>query len=194
MGRLLYITLICTSLLIPSLSFAQGEWGGPLQSLSQQERVEMVTLIFNMHVYDLDQAKHKKFWEIADSHKWSEKELPEVFDRLFGRGTVRQRYMIRAVLGAYEKKKDTKSTEFQEYEAKLVKLEVIAPEEIEESDEFIYKVAHGEPVVIEGLWGDPWAEPIFNDHWAENYRANLDIIDKYHKQSLQLFDRNWKGE
>ncbi|MCQ4575036.1 MAG: hypothetical protein NOU37_07320 [Candidatus Brocadiales bacterium] len=186
------IFLILT--LLPSLSFAQGEWGGPLQSLSQQERVEMVTLIFKMHVYDLDQAKHKKFWEIADSHKWSEKELPELFDRLFGRGTVRQRYMLRAVLSAYEKKKDTKSTEFQEYEAKLVKLEVIAPEEIKESDEFIYKVAHGEPVVIEGLWGDPWAEPIFNDHWAENYRANLDIIDKYHKQSLQLFDRNWKGE
>ncbi len=188
------IFLILT--LLPSLSFAQGQWpqgdwGGPLHSLSQRERAELSRLIHNICVYDLDKAKHKKFWEKVDSHAWSEKELPEVFDRLVGR-YVHNRYMFQAVLDAYEKKIDTKGGEYQEYEAKLLRMDVISKDEIEESNEFIYKVAHGEPVVIEGLWGDPWAEGVFVDQWAGDYRVNLILLDKQYKEFQDLFDRNAK--
>lgn len=180
--------------LLSSFSLAQGYWGGPLESLSKQERAVLAMMVFNLRRYDLDQATHKKFWEIADSHGWSEKELQEVFDRLLGMEFVRKRYMMRAVLDAYEKKKDTKSAKLQEYEAKLLKMRILSPEKIKESNEFVYKVAHGEPVVFKDIWGELWAETVFNDKWAENYRVNLAILDKYYKMFLQLFDRNWKGK
>ncbi len=181
--------------LLPSLSFAQGgEWGGPLRSLSKQERAELALLIYHLRIFDLDQPMHNTFWKMADSHEWSEEELPEVFDRLLGRDNVRKPYMFRAVLDAFENKKDTKSAEFQEYEAKLLEYQILDPEEIKESDEFIYNVAHGKPVVFEGLWGEPWAETPFTSYWAENYRANLAILDRYYETFLQLFDRNWKDK
>lgn len=180
-------------MLLPSFSFAQEEWGGPLSSLSEKERVELTFMVHPVW-FSVTQAKHKRFWEIADSHKWSEADVQEAFDRLLGNSDVRKRYMIRAVLGAYGKKKDAKSAEFQEYEVKLLKMGLLTPEKIKESNEFIYKVAHGKPGVFTGLWGEPWAETPFNDTWADNYRANLEILDRHYERLLLLFDRNWKGE
>lgn len=45
-------------------------------------------------------------------------------------------------------------------------------------------------MVIEGLWGDPWAEGVFNDQWAGDYRVNLMLLDKQCKEFQDLFDRN----
>lgn len=180
-------------ILLSSSSFAQEEWGGPLSSLSEKERVELTFMVHPVW-FSVTQAKHKRFWEMADSHKWSEADVQEAFDRLLGNSDVRKRYMLRAVLDAYEKKRDAKSAEFQEYEVKLLKTGLLTPEKIKESNEFIYKVAHGEPVVFVGLWGEPWAETPFDDFWADNYRANLEVLDRHYERLLLLFDRNWKGE
>lgn len=182
-----------TSILPSSLSFAQEEWGGPLSSLSEKERTELILFGHPMW-FSITQAKHDRFWEVADSHKWSEKEVDEAFHRLYGKAYVHRWYMIRAVLDAYEKKEDTKSAEFQGYEAKLLKMGLISPEKIKESNEFIHKVARGEPVVFNGLWGEPWAETPFNDWWAENYHVNLEILDRYYRRLMLLLDRDWKGE
>lgn len=185
--------MFLVAVLSSSLSFAQEERGGPLASLSEKEEAELILIAHPMW-FSVTRANHKRFWEVADSHKWSAEDVDEAFHRLYGKAYVHKRYMVRAVLDAYEKKKDAKSTEFQGYEAKLLKMGLLTPEKIKKSDEFIYKVAHGEPVVFTGLWGEPWAETPFDDWWAENYRVNLEILDRYYKRLLLLLDRDWKGE
>lgn len=177
----------------PYFSLAQENLGGPFDSIPKQEREELADIIAFVCWRDLDHTKHKRFWEIMDRQGFSKGDVQEVFDRLLGRCCVRKRYMMLAVLDAFENKKDIKGPEFKEYEAKLLKMGILPPEEIKESDEFIYKVAHGEPVKFPALWGGTWAETVFNNEWAEDYRINFAILDKYYKRLLQLFERNWKG-
>ncbi|MFN3466375.1 MAG: hypothetical protein ACK4WF_01575 [Candidatus Brocadiales bacterium] len=175
----------------PSFLLAQERLASPLDSIPRQERNELADIIALVCLDDLDHAKHKRFWEIINRHGFSKGDVQEIFDRLLSRCCVRKRYMMLAVLDAFEKKKDTKGPEFKEYEVKLLKMGILPPEEIKESDEFIYKVAHGEPVKFPGLWGGTWAETVFNNEWAEDYHINFAILDKQYKRLLQLFEKDW---
>lgn len=173
---------------------AKGIWGGLLDAMPDEERGELIKIIYQTCLEgEATPERHQKFWEIVDSHKWTKGDVQDVWDRILGRSCVSQRYMTLAVLDAFYNKRDTKSPEFKDYEDRLIRLGILTVEEAKESDEFIYKVAHGEPVTLVDIFGGTWQEKVFDEGLAQGYREPFDQLDKQYRYLLKLFDRNFKG-
>lgn len=181
-------------MLLPPVCQAQGEWGGPIGAISDEDRGELTKIISQTSLEgEVTPARHQRFWEIVDSNKWTKSDIQEVWERVLGRSCVRQRYMTLAVLDAFYNKRDTKNPEFKEHEDRLVRLGVLTEEEVKKSDEFIHKIAHGEPVIIEDLFGGTWQEKVFDEGLMQSYRETFEQLDKQYRCLLKLFDRNCKG-
>lgn len=172
----------------------QGIWGGLVAAMSSEERGELLKIISQTcQEGEVTPERHQRFWEIVDSNRWTKSDVQEVWDRVLGRSCVSQRYMTLAVLDAFYNKRDKKGSEFKEYEDRLIRLGVLTSEEVKESDEFIYEVAHGEPVRIEDIFGGTWVEKIFDDELIRSYRSTFEQLDKQYRCLLKLFDRNFEG-
>lgn len=188
------IAILAVLILVPSLCQAQGTWGGVLDAMPTEERGEFIKIIVMTGFEgEVTPERHQRFWEIVDSNGWTKGDVQEVWDRILGRSCVSQRYMTLAVLDAFYNKKDKKSAEFQEYEDHLIRLGVLTVEEAKKSDEFIYKVAHREPVKLEDVFGGPWQEKVFDEGLAQSYRETFDQLDRQYRLLLKLFDRKGKG-
>jgi len=173
---------------------AKGIWGGPLDAMPDEERGELIKIIYQTSLEgEATPEGHQRFWEIVDLNKWTKGDVQDAWDRILGRSCVSQRYMTLAVLDAFYNKKDTKGTEFKDHEDRLMRLGILTAELAKESDEFIYKVAHGEPVKTEDIFGGLWYEKVFDEEMARSYRATFEQLDKQYRCLLKLFDRNFKG-
>jgi hypothetical protein len=179
---------------LPSFCQAQGEWGGPLDDMPPEERAELMNAISQTCLErEVTTERHQRFWEIVDLNGWTKGDVQEVWDRVLGRTCVRQRYLALAVLGAFYQKNYAKSPEFKDYEDRLVRLGVLNEEEVRQSDEFLRKIAQGEPVAIVDLFGGAWQEKVFDEEWARTYRDTFEQLDQQYRLLLKLFDRNFKG-
>lgn len=173
---------------------AKGVWGGPLDAMPDEERGELIKIIsLTCMEGEATPERHQRFWEIVDSQKWTKGDVQDTWDRILGRSCVSQRYTTLAVLDAFYNKRDTKSPEFKDYEDRLIRLGILTVEKAKESDEFIYQVAHGEPVTLVDIFGGTWQEKVFDEGLAQSYREPFDQLDKQYRDLLKLFDRNFKG-
>ncbi|HHT9119557.1 MAG TPA: hypothetical protein ACFYD3_03290 [Candidatus Hypogeohydataceae bacterium YC41] len=190
---------IALTLVILFSSFSQaqsalGGWGGPLDAMPPEERGELMKIISKTSLEgEVTLERHQRFWEIVDSNRLTNSDVQELWDKVLGRSCVYPRYITLAVLDAFYNKRDTKSSEFKEYEDRLVRLGVLSAEEVKKSDEFIYKAAHEEPVRLEDISGSLWQEKVFDEELAQSYRDTFDQIDKQYRCLLKLFDRKCKG-
>ncbi|HLA37680.1 MAG TPA: hypothetical protein VJZ02_04350 [Candidatus Brocadiales bacterium] len=172
---------------------AKGVWGGLLDAMPDEERGELVKIIsLTCQEEKATPERHQKFWEIVDSNKWTKGDVQDIWDRILGRSCVSQHYMMLAVLDAFYNKIDTKGREFKDHEDRLIRLGTLTAEEARESDAFIYKVAHGEPVGILDIFGGLWYEKVFDDELARSYRDTFEQLDKQYRCLLKLFDRSFK--
>ncbi len=200
MGRTLVVIIVLVFIyfLCPSVksSYSQSTegWGGIIDTLPPEERMDLLKIISQTSLKgELISESHYRFWEIVDTNEWTKEDVKDLWDRVLGRTCVRQRYFILAVMDAFYNGNDRKTQEFQDYEEYLVKKGILPPEEIKKTDEFIYKVAHRIPVVLEDIFGGAWQEKVLDEESMRGYRVAFDQLDRQYRSLQQLFDRKGKG-
>lgn len=168
----------------------------PYYSLSKEERWELLKEIVTPVVLKAEEDMptreiHKRFWEIVDKHKWNQQELLTVQESLAGLHFM-EKCHLQDVVSAFEEKRVPKNSERGFWERRMTELGLFSEEAAEKRKDFIERVAKGESVLIEDLWGGPWQEKVLGEEDIESYRSLAAQAEDCCNRFFRLFNREYK--